>query len=188
MLFPYGWPTMQVMEEHEEVWGWTCRKKWQEYGLPTRRMWDQPWPSFPLASSFLITTTWVQHLPSCGKMSNTWWKLAQTNSKWNLQSALVTSLGQWEMPQIAWKLLRATRLASKKPLKLGKTPVLQGGNRKNARTLKEPFAHHKLQRANNSPALRDESRTLLFAKFMEIINAFSKPGLSSMHRAKTSRG
>lgn len=153
-----------------------------EVGLPTRRVWDQPWPSFPPASSFLITTTWVQHLPFYGRMSNIWWRLAQTNSKRNLQSALVTSLGQWEMPQIAWKLLCATRPASKR-LQSSKegTGEMPGLLRSHLHIInyEERTIHQHL---------RDESRTLLFAKFMEIINAFSKPGLSSMHQAKTSRG
>lgn len=90
------------------------------------------------------------------------------------------------MPQIARKLLHATRPTSKKPLKLRKTPALQGGNRSNARSLKELFAHHKLRRGNNPPALTDQSRPMLFAKFMEIINAFSKAGLSCMRWTKNS--
>lgn len=110
-----------------------------------------------------------------------------TNSTWNQQSTLVTSVGQWEMPQIAWKWPRAARPGSKKPLTRRKTPVLQGGNRSTARRLKEPFAHHKLHPVNNSPALTDQSRPVVSAKYMEIINPFSKPGLSCMCQTRSSK-
>lgn len=91
------------------------------------------------------------------------------------------------MPQIAWKWLRAAHAGSKKPLTRRKTPVLQGGNRSTARRLKEPFAHHKLHPVNNSPALTDQSRPVVSAKYMEIINPFSKPGLSCMCQTRSSK-
>lgn len=99
----------------------------------------------------------------------------------------MTSLGQWEIPQIAWKLLQAIRPGSKKPFKLRKTPVFQRGNRSTARRLKEPFVHHKLHRGNNSPALTDQSRPAVSAKYKEIINPFSNQGLSCMNQARNSK-
>lgn len=76
---------------------------------------------------------------------------------------------------------------SKKPFKLRKTPVFQRENRSTARRLKEPFAHHKLHRGNNSPALTDQSRPAVSAKCMEIINPFSNQGLSCTCQARNSQ-